>query len=167
MARIRPAKVIVLATPKDRALSLSSALALSRQRVGAIDASNPSDREEIEKLGAKVVDISAYSDADRFIAHSVYADSPQVLAAIGSALQRVTPQEANSVSDTDARNYPDPEANRNADRRRARLASGDRGIRVSACPLRPGPFRRRRRRAPGQAAGQPTSGQAIQQTPAP
>ncbi len=114
MARVRPARVIVLATPKDRALSLSSALALSRQRVGAIDASKPEDRAEIEKLGAKVVDISAYADADRFISHAVYADSPQVLAAIGSAFRRVSPEDANKVSDMDARNYPDANANPNA-----------------------------------------------------
>ena len=114
MARVRPARVIVLATPADRALSLSSAIALSRPRLGAIDASKPEDREEIEKLGAKVVDISAYADADRFLSHAVYADSPQVLTAIGSTLAKARPEDANTVSDTDARNYPDANANPDA-----------------------------------------------------
>ena len=59
MARIRPANVTVFATPNDKALSLSSFIASSRQRVGAIDASKPEDRAEIESLGAKVVDITA------------------------------------------------------------------------------------------------------------
>ena len=48
MARVRPADVTVFATPNDRALSLSSLIASSRQRVGAIDASKPEDRAEIE-----------------------------------------------------------------------------------------------------------------------
>ena len=48
MARIRPANVTVFATPNDRALSLSSFIASSRQRVGAIDAAKPEDRAEIE-----------------------------------------------------------------------------------------------------------------------
>jgi esterase/lipase superfamily enzyme len=108
MARVKPARVIVLATPADRALSISSAIALSRPRVGAIDASKPEDRAEIENLGAKVVDISAYADADRFISHAVYADSPQVLSAIGTALAKSRPEDANAVSDMDAKSYQDP-----------------------------------------------------------
>lgn len=108
MARVRPAKVIVLATPADRALSISSALAMSRQRVGAIDASKPQDQAEIEALGAKVVDISAYADADRLLSHAVYADSPQVLTAIGSALRKARPEDADTVSTLDARTYQDP-----------------------------------------------------------
>ena len=44
----------VLRYANDRALSISSAIAQSRQRVGAIDASKPEDRERLEALGAKV-----------------------------------------------------------------------------------------------------------------
>ncbi|HTR15359.1 MAG TPA: alpha/beta fold hydrolase [Roseiarcus sp.] len=109
MARIRPASVTVFATPNDRALSVSSMIASSRQRVGAIDASKPEDRKEIEALGAKVVDISAYADADRFISHAVYADSPQVLSEIGSKIEAPRPEEANTVSVIDATNYQDPD----------------------------------------------------------
>ena len=110
MARIRPASVTVFATPNDRALSLSSLIASSRQRVGAIDASKPEDRAEIESLGAKVVDITAYADADRFISHAVYADSPEVLSKIGSQIAAPRPEDANAVSVIDASKYQDPDA---------------------------------------------------------
>ena len=106
MARIRPAKVTVFATPNDRALSLSSVIASSRQRVGAIDASKPEDRAEIESLGAKVVDITAYADADRFISHAVYADSPEVLSEIGAQIETPRAEDANTVSVIDASKYP-------------------------------------------------------------
>jgi esterase/lipase superfamily enzyme len=110
MTRIRPANVTVLATPNDKALSLSSALASSRQRLGALDASKPEDRAEIESLGAKVVDITAYADADRFISHAVYADSPDVLNAIGATIAAPRPAEANTLSVIDATAYKDPNA---------------------------------------------------------
>src|SRR5208283_5062993 len=110
MARIRPAKVTVFATPNDRALSLSSFIASSRQRVGAIDASKPEDRAEIESLGAKVVDITAYSDADRFISHTVFANSPEVLNEIGAEIEAPRAEDANTVSVIDATKYPDPDA---------------------------------------------------------
>jgi len=110
MTRIRPANVTVFATPNDKALSLSSALASSRQRLGALDASKPEDRAEIESLGAKVVDITAYADADRFISHAVYADSPEVLNAIGATIAAPRPAEANTLSVIDATGYKDPNA---------------------------------------------------------
>jgi esterase/lipase superfamily enzyme len=108
MARIRPANVTVFATPNDRALSLSSFIASSRQRVGAIDASKPEDRAEIERLGAKVVDISAYSDADRFISHSVFADSAHVIGEIGAQITAPRSGEADKLSSIDATKYQDP-----------------------------------------------------------
>jgi esterase/lipase superfamily enzyme len=110
MARIRPADVTVFATPHDKALSLSSLIASSRARVGAIDASNPRDRAEIEGFGAKVVDITQYADADRFISHAVYADSPQVLSQIGAQIATPRPEEANTLSVIDATHYRDPDA---------------------------------------------------------
>ena len=60
MARLRPANVTVFATANDRALSLSSAIAQSRQRVGAINPSKPEDRERLEALGAKVYDLTKF-----------------------------------------------------------------------------------------------------------
>ncbi len=108
MARIRPANVTVFATPNDRALSLSSFIASSRQRVGAIDASKPEDRAEIEALGAKAVDISAYSGADRFINHTVFANSPEVIGEIGSQITAPRAEDAAAVSSIDASRYQDP-----------------------------------------------------------
>ncbi len=110
MTRIRPADVTVFATPNDRALSLSSMIASSRQRVGAIDAAKPEDRAEIESLGAKVVDISAYSDADRFISHAVFANSANVIGAIGAQISAPRAEDAKAVSSIDATKYQDPDA---------------------------------------------------------
>ncbi len=109
MARVRPADVTVFATPNDRALSLSSFVASSRQRVGAIDASKPEDRAEIESLGAKVVDISSYSDADRFISHAVFANSSEVIGAIGAQIAAPRVEDAKTVSLIDASKYQDPD----------------------------------------------------------
>jgi esterase/lipase superfamily enzyme len=114
MARIRPANVTVFATPNDKALSLSSFIASSRQRVGAIDASKPEDRAEIESLGAKVVDITRWSDADRFISHTVFADSGEVIGAIGAQISTPRADDASAVSSIDASKYQDPDAAPNA-----------------------------------------------------
>ena len=78
MAKLKPANVTVFATNKDRALSLSSAIAESRVRIGAIDPDNAADRAKIEALGAKVYDLNDFSDG--FIDHGAYAVTPQVLA---------------------------------------------------------------------------------------
>jgi len=110
MARVRPADVTVFATPNDKALSLSSFIASSRQRVGAIDAAKPEDRAEIESLGAKVVDITQWSDADRFISHTVFANSGEVIGAIGAQITAPRPADAGAVSSIDATHYQDPDA---------------------------------------------------------
>jgi esterase/lipase superfamily enzyme len=106
MAHIRPAKVTVFATANDRALSLSSAIAQSRKRVGAIDPSKPGDRQALEGLGAKVYDLSNVSDG--FIDHGAYADAPDVLHAIGAQLATPRAQDAGTMSIIDARGYADP-----------------------------------------------------------
>ncbi len=106
MARIKPANVTVFATANDRALSLSSALAQSRPRVGAINPSKPEDRQALEALGAKVYDLTSYSDG--FIDHAAYADAPDVLHAIGAQLATPRPQDADKMSVIDARGYQDP-----------------------------------------------------------
>ena len=108
MARIRPAKVTVFATSNDRALSLSSWIADDRPRVGAVNAAKPEDRAALEKLGVKVYDLSAFSDG--FIDHGIYADTPDVLHAIGAQLTAPRPADADKVSIIDARSDagPDP-----------------------------------------------------------
>jgi esterase/lipase superfamily enzyme len=108
MAHIRPAKVTVFATANDRALSLSSVIAQSRRRVGAIDPSKPEDRQALEGLGAKVYDLSNVSDG--FIDHGAYADAPDVLHAIGAQMAAPRAQDAGAMSIIDARGYADPTA---------------------------------------------------------
>jgi esterase/lipase superfamily enzyme len=108
MARLRPASVTVFATANDRALSLSSAIAQSRQRVGAINPSKPEDRERLAALGAKVYDLTNFSDG--FIDHGAYADAPDVLHAIGAQMATPRPQDANTMSSIDASGYVDPSA---------------------------------------------------------
>jgi len=108
MARLRPANVTVFATANDRALSLSSAIAQSRQRVGGINPSKPEDRERIEALGAKVYDLSNFSDG--FIDHGAYADAPDVLHAIGAQMAAPRAQDVNTMSSIDASGYVDPSA---------------------------------------------------------
>jgi esterase/lipase superfamily enzyme len=108
MARLRPANVTVFATANDRALSLSSAIAQSRQRVGGINPSKPEDRERIEALGAKVYDLSNFSDG--FIDHGAYADAPDVLHAIGAQMAAPREQDVNTMSSIDASGYVDPSA---------------------------------------------------------
>ena len=108
MARLRPAKVTVFATANDRALSISSAIAQSRPRVGAINPSKPEDRERLEALGAKVYDLTKFSDG--FIDHGAFADAPDVLHAIGAQMATPRPQDANTMSNIDASGYVDPNA---------------------------------------------------------
>jgi esterase/lipase superfamily enzyme len=109
MARIRPANVTVFATANDRALSLSSALAQSRVRVGAINPANSEDRAKIEAAGAKVYDLSSASAG--FIDHDAYAVAPDVLHSIG--VQMATPRagETNTVSIIDASGYAEKAPN--------------------------------------------------------
>jgi esterase/lipase superfamily enzyme len=103
MARIRPANVTVLASPNDRALSLSSALAQSRQRVGAINPANPEDKARIEAAGARVYDLSSASAG--FIDHDAYAVAPDVLRSIGAEMAKPRAGETNAVSIIDASGY--------------------------------------------------------------
>jgi esterase/lipase superfamily enzyme len=108
MARIRPAKVTVFATANDRALSLSSAIAQSRQRVGAINPANPDDKAKLESYGAQVYDLSKFSDG--FIDHGAYAVTPDVLHAIGAQMATPRAGETNTVSIIDASGYIDKDA---------------------------------------------------------
>jgi esterase/lipase superfamily enzyme len=108
MSHLRPANVTVFATANDRALSLSSAIAESRQRVGAINPSNPEDRRKLESLGARVYDLTKFSDG--FIDHGAYADAPEVLRAIGGQMAAPRAQDSSQMSIIDASGYADPNA---------------------------------------------------------
>jgi len=109
MARLRPADVTVFASNKDRALSLSSAIAQSRVRIGAIDPGNADQRAQIEALGAKVYDLSHYSDG--FIDHGAYAVTPEVLASIGAGLATPRAEDVNTVSTLDETGYTEKPEN--------------------------------------------------------
>ena len=66
LARLDPSHVFILVASNDRALSLSRTLAGDRQRLGALDPNNPSDRAALEELGVKAYDLSREFDrADR------------------------------------------------------------------------------------------------------
>ena len=86
MARLgRVTRVSVFAARDDRALSVSSAIAGSRTRLGALDLNDAKHREEIGKLGVRVYDLTAAEMQDYF-RHGGYAEAPQVVRAIGSQL---------------------------------------------------------------------------------
>ncbi len=109
MAKLRPAKVTVFATANDRALSLSSTIAQSRQRVGAINPANPEDTAKLVSLGALVYDLSAFSDG--MIDHGAYAVTPDVLKAIGAQMSAPRADDTGKVSIIDASGYADKSAN--------------------------------------------------------
>ena len=84
MSRLPGANVSVFVSANDRALNLSSKLAGARPRVGAMDARNPKQREELAQLGVKVYDLTGSSAG--FIGHSLYGDVPAVVRTIGAQL---------------------------------------------------------------------------------
>ena len=84
MARLGSfAHVSIFTAANDRALSISSMMA-DRPRLGALDPSKPSDKQAIESLGVKVVDLS--QDSVGLIGHATYASAPQVIKGIGAEL---------------------------------------------------------------------------------
>jgi len=109
MARLgEAAHVSIFISAGDRALSLSSRIAGDRPRVGALDPHNPRDRAELQKLGVKVYDLSAFSDG--LIGHDAYADMPQVIRTIGAHLAEPRKEDAKVVAVTDAGADREPEA---------------------------------------------------------
>ncbi|RFB81328.1 alpha/beta hydrolase [Methylovirgula sp. 4M-Z18] len=97
MVRIgQNAHVSVFTASNDRALSLSSALAGSRARVGALDLNNPGVRDEMSKMGVRVYDLT--DAADGFIHHGAYADTPAVLRQIGAQLATPGAQSQQSMA---------------------------------------------------------------------
>jgi len=64
-----------------------------RQRLGALDPNNPSDRTALEDLGVKAYDLSRESTG--LIGHGTYADAPQAVRTIGAQITEQRPQDAN------------------------------------------------------------------------
>jgi len=86
LARVGPyARVSIFAASDDKALSLSSALAGDRKRVGALDPADKDQRAEISKLGVRVYDLSN-TDTTDFFRHGTFAEAPAAVRAIGAQL---------------------------------------------------------------------------------
>jgi esterase/lipase superfamily enzyme len=92
LARLDPSHVFVLVSANDRALSLSRRLAGDRPRLGALDPSNPNDRELLAALGVKVYDLSP--DSTGLIGHGTYADAPRIVRMIGAQIAAPRLQDA-------------------------------------------------------------------------
>ncbi len=101
LAKLNPqTQVAVFVSSHDRALGLSASLAGNRPRVGALDASNPHDRAELDRLGVIVYDVSNSSAG--FLGHDTYADAPQVIRQIGAELAEPRIQDSKTVAIIDA-----------------------------------------------------------------
>ena len=100
------AHVSVFVAHNDRALSLSSALANDRPRVGALDPTQPADKLAIEQMGVRVYDTSA--DSVGFIGHANYANAPEVIRQISAQLTATRKDDSDTVAiiDQDGKTVP-------------------------------------------------------------
>lgn len=80
----RPVTVFVSAD--DRALDFSRRFAGDKTRLGAVSAKDTEIIADLEKLGVKVIDLSAVASGDSFN-HAKFASSPRVVQMIGQRLQ--------------------------------------------------------------------------------
>jgi esterase/lipase superfamily enzyme len=106
LARLDPNHFTVFVSSGDRALSVSRSLAGDRQRLGAMNPSDPKERGELDKLGVKVKDLSNLSVG--IIGHGTYADAPQVVRSIGETFAAPRAQDAQVQAVIDARGPDDP-----------------------------------------------------------
>ncbi len=100
VARLDPSHVSVFVSHDDRALSLSSRIAGSRQRLGAMDPSNPKDAAAIDAIGVRVYDLSFFGSG--WIGHDTYANAPDAVRQIGATLTRKRESDANVQAVIDA-----------------------------------------------------------------
>ena len=94
MGQKRP-KFTVFVSKDDRALTLSRRISGNVDRLGQIDISNPDYRDEFERGGITILDLSALQVGDR-LNHSKFAESPEVVKLLGQRLidgQAVTDQD--------------------------------------------------------------------------
>ncbi len=80
----RPVTVFVSAD--DRALDFSRRFAGDKTRLGAVSAKDTEIIAELEKLGARIIDLSEVASGDN-LNHSKFASSPKVVQMIGQRLQ--------------------------------------------------------------------------------
>ena len=88
-------KFTVFVSQDDRALTLSRRISGNVDRLGQIDISDPAYREEFERGGITILDLSALQVGDR-LNHSKFAESPEVVRLLGQRLiagQAVTDQD--------------------------------------------------------------------------
>ncbi|WP_047031427.1 alpha/beta hydrolase [Hoeflea sp. IMCC20628] len=88
-------KFTVFVSKDDRALTLSRRISGNVDRLGQIDISNPAYRDEFERGGITILDLSALQVGDR-LNHSKFAESPEVVKLLGQRLidgQEVTDQD--------------------------------------------------------------------------
>ena len=81
----RPVTVFVSAD--DRALDFSRRFAGDKTRVGALSAKDTAEIESVEKLGARVIDLSEVTSGDS-LNHAKFAASPRVVQMIGERLRQ-------------------------------------------------------------------------------
>ena len=88
-------KFTVFVSKDDRALTLSRRISGNVDRLGQIDIDNPAYRDEFERGGITILDLSALQVGDR-LNHSKFAESPEVVKLLGQRLidgQTVTDQD--------------------------------------------------------------------------
>lgn len=93
VARLDPARISVFVSRDDRALSLSSRIAGSRARLGAMDPSNPKDAAAIDAMGVRVYDLSMLKQG--WVGHDTYANAPDAVRQIGATLTQKRESDAN------------------------------------------------------------------------
>ena len=101
VARLDPSRVSVFVSRDDRALSLSSRIAGSRERLGAMDPSNPKDAAAIDAMGVRVYDLSMLGGSG-WVGHDTYANAPDAVRQIGATLTRKRESDANVQAVIDA-----------------------------------------------------------------
>ena len=78
---------------------MSSKIAGDRPRLGSLDLTNATVRDQLDKLGVKVYDLT--DKAMGYINHDTFAEAPQVVATIGEQLGAATSNMANAQATLD------------------------------------------------------------------
>ncbi len=108
MARIGSnARVSVFAQADDRALSVSSTLAGSRTRLGALDLDDKQHRDELNGLNVRVYDLKGAAGSSDFFRHGTFAEAPTVVRTIGAQMAE-TPRVAEPDEAQQAQSFVDP-----------------------------------------------------------
>ncbi len=108
VARLDPSKISVFVSRDDRALSLSSRIAGSRARLGAMDPSSPKDAAAIDAMGVRVYDLSMLKQG--WVGHDTYANAPDAVRQIGATLTKPRAADANVQAVIGASVAPPPPA---------------------------------------------------------